>query len=373
MAHLLSTGNTRYICEGRDPMLSFDYLTQRVIRLTASEEWSHEGQGLSFIFVKQGKGSYVSGMATSEMAPGDLLVVNGLARGRLRLSNRDEIVFHYFSACLEHLIALFAAKEIQLLQHVTECFRIGRLYSAFSPLAQQCHALLDCAPPQRTIEHRSHLLKLVALILSEEFKILATHQHGLGRAGDHLDQVLEELTSAKMLDLSVQQLAQKFSCSRRHLNRRFHEHFGLSAGALKMEMRMLKALALLQDPEAKVINVAEACGFNHLGLFNTCFKRRFGTSPGQWRKNNVQIETEATSLTDRESVCKMRKVGLCPWITRPDGSRPVMGGASDARTLGSATSVPPCTSVRGPGGDAGCSDPPHGTVNGTRRTHLATP
>jgi AraC-like DNA-binding protein len=51
-----------------------------------------------------------------------------------------------------------------------------------------------------------------------------------------------------------------------------------------MEMRLLKAISLLRDRDAKVINVAEQCGFNHLGLFNTCFRRRFGTSPGQWRK-----------------------------------------------------------------------------------------
>jgi AraC-like DNA-binding protein len=92
--------------------------------------------------------------------------------------------------------------------------------------------------------------------------------------------------------LPVEELAKKFNCSRRHLTRLFHQHFGVSVGALRMEMRLLKAVSLLADPEAKVIDVAEKCGFNHLGLFNTCFKRRFGSSPGQWRKS----VTEAKSL-----------------------------------------------------------------------------
>jgi hypothetical protein len=55
-----------------------------------------------------------------------------------------------------------------------------------------------------------------------------------------------------------------------------------------MEMRLLKAVSLLVDPDAKIIHVAEKCGFNHLGLFNTCFKRRFGASPSQWRKMVTQ-------------------------------------------------------------------------------------
>jgi len=70
----------------------------------------------------------------------------------------------------------------------------------------------------------------------------------------------------------------------RHLNRLFHQYFGFSVGALRMEMRLLKAVSLLRDVNAKVINVAAQCGFNHLGLFNTCFKRRFGVTPGCWRK-----------------------------------------------------------------------------------------
>jgi hypothetical protein len=71
------------------------------------------------------------------------------------------------------------------------------------------------------------------------------------------------------------------------LNRLFHQYFGFSLAALRMEMRLLKAMALLRDPDAKVINVAEKCGFNHLGLFNTCFKRRFGVTPGQWRNGSL--------------------------------------------------------------------------------------
>ncbi len=53
-------------------------------------------------------------------------------------------------------------------------------------------------------------------------------------------------------------------------------------------MRLLKAVSLLVDPDAKIIHVAEKCGFNHLGLFNTCFKKRFGSSPGQWRKSATE-------------------------------------------------------------------------------------
>jgi AraC-like DNA-binding protein len=102
-------------------------------------------------------------------------------------------------------------------------------------------------------------------------------------------QVFEKLSASELINLSVGELADRFNCSRRHLNRLFHQHFGVSVAALRMEMRMLKAISLLRDAGVKIIDVAEQCGFNHLGLFNTCFKRRFGTSPGRWRKAPVQV------------------------------------------------------------------------------------
>jgi len=115
-----------------------------------------------------------------------------------------------------------------------------------------------------------------------------------------------------LLNLSVTELAAKFACSRRHLNRLFHQYFGFSVAALRMEMRLLKAVSLLRDPNIKIINVASQCGFNHLGLFNTCFKRRFGNSPGEWRKGGARI-VEPSAKGEK---CPLGSNGLCPMSAR---------------------------------------------------------
>jgi AraC-like DNA-binding protein len=114
------------------------------------------------------------------------------------------------------------------------------------------------------------------------------------------------------MTLSVGQLASKFNCSRRHLNRLFQQHFSFSVANLKMEIRLLKAVSLLRDPGTKIINVAEECGFNHLGFFNTCFKRRFGKSPGEWRKMKGDGEVPYSAV-DSSLVNHLRTKGLSPW------------------------------------------------------------
>jgi AraC-like DNA-binding protein len=113
-------------------------------------------------------------------------------------------------------------------------------------------------------------------------------------------------------------MAHKFCCSRRHLNRLFHQHFGCSVASLRMEMRLLKALSLLRDQALKIINVAEECGFNHLGLFNACFKKRFGSTPSQWRKGAANGEKGGAALNVRHPACCLHTNGLCPLAPKPD-------------------------------------------------------
>jgi hypothetical protein len=97
----------------------------------------------------------------------------------------------------------------------------------------------------------------------------------------------------------------------------FQEHFGLSAGTLRMEMRLLRAMSLLRDPSAKVIHVAELSGFNHLGLFNICFKRRFGLNPSQCRKPSGESRLGLDALMQPNGCCALRVAGLCAWSDTP--------------------------------------------------------
>ena len=294
-------------------MLAQDYLTLRLVRLKTPQEWSHTQNSLSFVFPKGGAGRYVSGQDSQPLATGDVLVVDGAAGGKLCTQNGGELVFANFSVCLENLLPLFASNEIPLLQGVTDDFKRPKLYPAPSPLAVECHRLLGEIPPQFNLDHRGQLLRVAASILTIELKNAHSRRVGFVRVEDHMMQVFEKLSSAELLSLSVDELAEKFSCSRRHLSRLFNQHFGLSVAALRMEMRLLKAVSLLRNPDAKVIQVAEECGFNHLGLFSICFKRRFGCSPSQWRKLAVDGQRPLGRLAADGPNCVLQINGLCPW------------------------------------------------------------
>jgi AraC-like DNA-binding protein len=299
--------------------LSNDYLTLKPCRLKGAEVLELNGRGLLFVILKGGAGACHAGPSPQRLASGDVLVMDIASPCKIGAWDAGELDFCFFMAEFEHLFPLFSGREICMLHNVAEGFKTGRIYSGSSPLAKECVRLVAEAPVQFNLDHRSHVLRIVSAILTSEFKALQPKLADFVPMRDHVLQVFERLQTNEILSLSVGELAKKFNCSRRHLNRLFHQHFGLSVAALRMEMRLLKAVSLLVDPDAKIIYVAQKCGFNHLGLFNTCFKKRFGTSPSQWRKivtqaNSLPAEAEASS-------CPFQSQGLCVPSDKDNGGR----------------------------------------------------
>jgi AraC-like DNA-binding protein len=298
-------------------VFSGDHLALNLLRLRAKEEWESPGKGMSFLFPKEGLGAYLVGPQAHVLHPGDVLVVNGDPKGRVGVRDGGEVALWLFSVSFEHMYPLFASRELGLLAGVAENLKRTRLYAASTPVAKECHKLLGNAPPRLDFDHRTHLLRVAATILSSEIKAARERRGEYIGADQHITEVLERLSASELLSLSVEELARKFGFCRRHLNRLFHQQFGWSVSRLRMEMRMLKALTLLRDPNAKVINVAEECGFNHLGLFNASFKHRFGTSPGQWRNQSKGTEPGLANSGANRPLCVLRTAGFCPM--RDDG------------------------------------------------------
>lgn len=164
-----------------------------------------------------------------------------------------------FTLCLDHLSPLFAHDEISLLQDTTENFKGSKLYPASSLLAAKCHRQAAAAAPQGGIDHRSSLLGIAAGVLMVEFENVRRKRGGFVRIEDHILQVFEELSTNDLLTLSIEDLAHKFGCSRRHLARLFHQYFGSSIAGLRMEMRPLKTLLFAPFYEANAKRQKSMC------------------------------------------------------------------------------------------------------------------
>jgi AraC-like DNA-binding protein len=298
-------------------MLEPDYLSLALVRLEPREKWVGRSAGLTFIFLRGGSGKCLWRKGSQPLEPGDVLVLNAASGGELKPATRRKLLFSCFSVNFEDLFPLFSAKEIPLLQGISDLFKGVILYPASRALATKCHRLLKDVPRELDLDHRGQLLRIAAAILSFEFKHAQPGRSESIPMGGRMGQIFDKLSAAEILTLPVTALAHRFNCSRRHLTRLFHQQFGCSVSNLRMEIRMVRAVSLLRNAELTIGEVALQSGFNHRGLFGQCFKRRFGSSPTQWQTAALKVESRRISPMSDEPNCALRTDGLCPWSSKP--------------------------------------------------------
>ena len=69
---------------------------------------------------------------------------------------------------------------------------------------------------------------------------------------------------------------------------------GITASALVNHIRCDKAARLLRRTNKAVLDIALDCGYANLGHFYTCFRRRFGRTPNDYRINELSLGDSST-------------------------------------------------------------------------------
>ena len=93
--------------------------------------------------------------------------------------------------------------------------------------------------------------------------------------------------------MGVQDLAKQIFLSPSQATRRIKEITGLTTEQYIRHYRLSKAYHLLKDPSKSITEVALDVGFKDVPHFSTCFKRQFGVSPSELRKNAGKVKEDA--------------------------------------------------------------------------------
>jgi len=96
--------------------------------------------------------------------------------------------------------------------------------------------------------------------------------------------LLEWLADNLELDLSVEQLAERVHMSPRHFSRRFRRELKVSPAKYVETLRVERARSLIEEGEAKVIDIAQRCGFGDDERMRRAFLRQLKVSPAAYRE-----------------------------------------------------------------------------------------
>ena len=121
---------------------------------------------------------------------------------------------------------------------------------------------------------------------------------------------IRELVHAKMEDdLSLDEMAQAVGLSTAHFARMFRKSTGETPHQFFLRQRLERAKAMLRAPEARVLDVAVACGFKTQQHFAQVFRDVWGVSPTEYRQGPVGSEETCAADTGSEDTARLVNFG----------------------------------------------------------------
>src|SRR6476660_2069202 len=129
------------------------------------------------------------------------------------------------------------------------------------------------------------------------------YRGGLGSA--RLRRV-KELVHAKMEDdLSLDELAQSVGLSTAHFARMFRKSTCHTPHQFVLRQRLERATAMLRAPDARILDVAVACGFKTQQHFAQVFRDAWGVSPTEYRQDLDPSEATCASESSSEDTPRL--------------------------------------------------------------------
>jgi AraC family transcriptional regulator len=117
---------------------------------------------------------------------------------------------------------------------------------------------------------------------------------------------IKELVYAKIEDdLSLDEMAQSVGLSTAHFARMFRKSTGETPHQFVLRQRVERAKAMLRAPNARVLDVAVACGFKTQQHFAQVFRDVWGVSPTEYRQDFLDSEVICASETHSEDTLRL--------------------------------------------------------------------
>ncbi|MFC7678644.1 response regulator [Paenibacillus sp. GCM10028914] len=106
--------------------------------------------------------------------------------------------------------------------------------------------------------------------------------------GKFIRNVIQTMKERMSENITIKDIAQHFSFSPSHIGFLIKEKSGSTFNELLVQLRMEKACELLKQPGIKIYEVADQVGYRYLPYFSRQFKEKFGMTPMEFRKRELE-------------------------------------------------------------------------------------
>lgn len=197
------------------------------------------------------------------------------------------------TALIQRVVLLTGFSEFEYAQ---KALRNGVLDYMLKPLRPK-DILATVLKVKETLEKRRYKEKVVeryegAANSRDYQEQISWHFRGVN---EQAMEILKDVAQNFSQGVSLNSLAEKYHYSVAYLSRMIKKETGFSFSEILNSIRLAQAVELLQKDCGKISMAGEMAGFSDQKYFSQVFKKAFGVSPGEFRK---QEETQLYSIID---------------------------------------------------------------------------
>ncbi len=158
--------------------------------------------------------------------------------------------------------------------------------------AKRISGLIDSIKDQTVLQpdgywpcrSRSYVIELLFLLSGLQTQPQSTEYIHLSRENDEIVDVIQFLHANYSSRITLAQLTRRFHINRTSLGRDFLETTGTTIMTYLMKLRLYIASQLLRDTTLPITEIYERVGFNDPAHFGRQFRKHYGTSPSEYRR-----------------------------------------------------------------------------------------
>lgn len=247
---------------------------------------------LELIVIKKGRGFVSVDLNRSPVSAGDLVFIrpgqlhsidqqegcsmeyeNIIFKKELLISDPDDICTRQFLLPIlggDIPTVTFFTRSLSCYREIAECFR-------------QIDLLCGTRPEGYQLAVKSLLFRFFFLLLSSrrENSVAETPQ---SKTLEKLKTILKYVEEHYPEHISIDDMASLTYYSASHFMKFFKNYMGSSFIEYLNDYRLTMAEQMLRNTDDSVLEIAGKSGFDNLSYFNRIFKKKYGASPGKWRK-----------------------------------------------------------------------------------------
>lgn len=126
--------------------------------------------------------------------------------------------------------------------------------------------------------------RLIGTVLSNRLQLDSGERDRSGR--EFIQTLMRHMETSYYETIDLAALSKRVHLNASYLVRAFRQETGVTPIQYLNKLRLSAAISYLVNTEMSVQQIADATGFNSIHYFSRLFKRKYGSSPQQWRLAN---------------------------------------------------------------------------------------